>query len=312
MNESKFMNKISKIPVPLLPAMVGACTLSNVYLTLGFSWLRHIFMILGAVLIVCYFIKIIGSFDIVKKEYTTTVPSSLYAGFTMLLMILGSYVFDFHAGIGKGIWFVGLILHGLHILAFTFLHVLKGVKMETFLPSWFVTYVGILVSCVVGGAMEEKAILTVIVYYGIVIYFILLFFLFYRLIKYPIKEPTYHTLAIIMAPCCLCLVGYLNIIDTPNATLVWVLYACVFVSLLFVLSKIPKFFSFSFTPGFAGMTFPMAIGVVASAKMSGYLSNTGFESLAEIVKEVQGIQIYVTTIIIGFVLYNFVRHMKNC
>lgn len=311
MNESKFMSKISTIPVPLLPAMAGACTLANVYLSLGFPLVRHITMIMGTVLILCYLIKIAACFDTVKKEYQLVVPCSLYSGFTMLLMILGSYYFDFHQGFGKGLWFLGLIFHALHIVVFTCRNVLKGVTMETFLPCWFVTYNSILVACVVGGPMNQQRLLSVVVYYGIIIYSILISLLIYRLLRHEVKDGAYHTLAIVLAPCSLCSAGYLSVIEKPNQALAWILYICVFVSLLFVLSRIPKFFSFRFTPGFAGLTFPMAIAIVATGKMSAYLSANGAESLAGILKEVQGIQIYITTVIIGFVMYNFGRQLKR-
>ena len=41
--------------------------------------------------------------------------------------------------------------------------------------------------------------------------------------------------------------------------------------------------------------------------MAGYLTAQGFEVFGLFVKEVSGIQLYATTIIIGFVAYNFVR-----
>ena len=44
------MNRLKNMPVPLLPTMVGAMTLSNVYLTFGFTALRHITMIAGAII----------------------------------------------------------------------------------------------------------------------------------------------------------------------------------------------------------------------------------------------------------------------
>ena len=66
-----------------------------------------------------------------------------------------------------------------------------------------------------------------------------------------------------------------------------------------------------FTPAFAGLTFPMAIGVVASGKMSGYLLNNGVIGFGNFVKQVQGMQIYFTTAIIGMVLFNFFIMFKN-
>ena len=144
------------------------------------------------------------------------------------------------------------------------------------------------------------------VYYGIVVYFVILPFMIRRLIKVEVKAPVYHTMAVLLAPCSLCVVSYLNVIKNPNEILLYILYVCVLASLPFIIIKLPKFFAFSFTPGFAGMTFPMAIGIVASTKMAGYLNGIGNVKLANIVTQISGIQIYLTTMIVGFVLLNFV------
>ena len=69
--------------------------------------------------------------------------------------------------------------------------------------------------------------------------------------------------------------------------------------------KLPKFFSFPFTPGFAGLTFPMAIGIVATTKMTGYLNTNGYEGLAAVTGQIGGIQVYLTSMIVGYVLLNF-------
>lgn len=120
-----------------------------------------------------------------------------------------------------------------------------------------------------------------------------------------VKAPVYHTMAVLLAPCSLCLVSYLNLAAAPNKMLVFVLYICVLASLTFIIVKLPKFFSFSFAPGFAGMTFPMCIGIVATNKMTAYLAGNGMESLAGLTGQLSGIQIYLTTMIVGFVLLNF-------
>lgn len=117
----------------------------------------------------------------------------------------------------------------------------------------------------------------------------------------------YHTQAIVLAPSSLCVVSYLNVIKEPNLILVSALYIAALCALAFIIYKIPAFFSFDFNPGFAGLTFPMAIGIVASIKMSAFLTAQGYEFLGSIVKELSGIQIYMTTAIISFVLYNFAK-----
>lgn len=302
-----FFQKLENMPVAILPTMVGACTLSTVYAGFGFTWIKYITMFAAAVILIVYGAKIVGHNKTVLKEYSNTVPASLYAGFTMITMILGSFIFDFNAMIGKSIWFAGLILHAIHILVFTYRNVVKGVNIDTFVPSWFVTYNGIMVSTVVGGVMNEPFICKIVVYYGIGVFALIIPFMIYRLAKHPIKDPMYHTQAIVLAPSSLCVVSYINFIKEPNIALVSVLYVAVICALLFILYKIPRFFSFDFHPGFAGLTFPMAIGIVASTKMSGLVTSLGYETLGNIIKQISGLQIYMTTAILSFVLYNFAR-----
>ena len=302
------LERLERMPVPVLPTMVGVLTLSNVFNGFGFAWIRHISMWAAVIVMLLYIVKIIKYPATCKKEYDTTVPCSLYAGFTMVLMILGSYFFDFVPALGKGMWAVGLAIHAVHILVFTYKNVIQKRDINTFVPSWFVTYNGIMVSSVVGGAMNAAGILQYVVYYGIAIYLIIIPIMIWRLLKVEVKAPVYHTMAVVLAPCSLCVVSYLNVIQNPNPMIVYFLYACVLASLAFVIYKLPKFFAFPFAPGYAGMTFPMAIGIVASGKMAGFLTNLGNASMANVCTQIQGIQIYITTMIIGYVVLNFLMN----
>ena len=196
-------------------------------------------------------------------------------------------------------------------MIFTYRNVIKGVKLDTFVPSWFVTYNGILVSAVIGIPMKEPFICKIIAIYGIAVFAVIIPFMVWRLIKKSVDGPMLHTRAIVMEPSSLSLVSYLNFFEKPNTIVVYLLYIAVFLSLIFIIYNLPKFFSVPFTPAFAGLTFPMAIGVVASGKMSGYLLNNGMIEFGNFVKQIQGMQIYFTTAIIGMVLFNFFIMFKN-
>lgn len=300
------MNRLEKMPVPVLPTFVGALTLSNVLSGMGYPWVRHLTMWVATIILLLYIVKIVKFPSVCKKEYENVVPCSLYAAFTMMLMILGSYYFDYVPALGKGIWAAATMIHAVHILIFTYRNVIKKRDINTFVPSWFVTYNGIMVSCVVGGAMNAAGVLKYIVYYGIIIYFIIIPIMVWRLKTVEVKDPVFHTMAVVLAPCSLCVVSYLNVIPNPNQILLYVLYVCVLASLTFIIVKLPKFFAYSFTPGFAGLTFPMAIGIVASTKMAGYLNGIGNEAFAKVVTQISGFQIYLTCMLVGYVLVNFV------
>lgn len=304
-------DRLKKMPVPLLPTMVGACTLSNVYLVQGFPLVRHITMISALAIWLIYLIRFFIIFETCKTEYKTTVPSSLYAGFTMLMMILGSYIFDFNPVIGKIFWSLGLGLHALHIIIFTYRNIITNFNIDTFVPSYFVTYNGIMVSVVVGGVMKEPTIGKLVTYYGIGIFTLIIPFMIHRLIKHELKDIFYHTQAIVLAPSSLCTVSYLNSVKDPNIYLLGYLYICVLLALVFIIYKLPKFFSFGFSPAFASLTFPMAIGIVATTKMSGYLKTIGYSDLAMFLTQLSGIQLYLTSGIIFYVLLNILIWIRK-
>ena len=85
------MERLERMPVPVLPTFVGVLTLGNVYNGMGFPWVRHLSMWAGTIILLLYIVKIILDPGTCKKEYETVVPCSLYAGFTMVLMILSNY-----------------------------------------------------------------------------------------------------------------------------------------------------------------------------------------------------------------------------
>ena len=301
------MKRLEKLPVAVLPTFVGTLTLSNVYGGSGYTWFRQVMMTAATIIILCYLLKIALYFGTCRKEYNQTVPSSLYAGFTMCLMILGSYYYEKGLGFGKIIWLVAVIIHAVHIVIFTLNNVVRKRDVNTTVPSWFVTYNGIMVSCVTGGAMNMGWLLKIITVYGIIIYLILIPVMIVRLIRVPVKPAVYHTMPVVLAPCSLCVVSLCNVFAEPSRALLTFLYFCVLASLLFIIIKLPAFFSFAFTPGFAGLTFPMAIGIVATNKMAAYLNAHGSEAMGNACTQLSGLQLFLTSMLVGYVLLNFVR-----
>ena len=303
------MNKLKGMPVPLLPTMVGAMTLANVLNNFdGFTWVRNATFIAATIIWLAYCLKVIFFFDVCKNEYSQTVPASLYAGFPMMMMLLGSFYLPYNAMIGKGLWFAGVIIDTCHIICFIINNLIKKRSWDTFVPSWFVTSNGIMVAAVIGAPMEQPLICTIITYWGIIAFTCLIPFMVYRLATKPIKAGMYHTQAIVLAPCSLSIVCYLTHIANPIPFVVYYLYIAVICSLIFICIKLPSFFEVPFYPGFAGLTFPMAIGIVATTKFIGYL---GEGTLATVLTQIKGFQIYFTCGLVFYVLLGFIRLFIN-
>ena len=146
-----------------------------------------------------------------------------------------------------------------------------------------------------------------VLFWGLGIYTVTIPFMVWRLASKEVKPAVFHTQAIVLAPCSLCAASYLNLAAEPKSAVVVILLICILSSLAFIIIKIPAFFSVPFAPGFAGLTFPMAIGIVAVNKISAYFAGAGSETAAAVIKQIAGIQIYLTTVIIGVVLFGFFK-----
>lgn len=299
--------RLKNMPVPVVATMLGAATLSNIYQGLGYGWVRHLTMWAATAVLLFYIGKIILYPSIVREEYKNTVPASLYAGLTMVTMILCSYYKEWIPGPARVVLVAAVCIHAVHILVFLFRNVFHGVNLDTFVPSWFVTFNGIMVSTVVGFAMLPPFMAKAVLFWGLGIYTVTIPFMVWRLVTREVKPGMLHTQAIVLAPCSLCIASYLNLAAEPSMAVVGILYFCVLASLIFIVLKLPVFFSVPFAPGFAGLTFPMAIGIVASNKAAAYFTGAGQEILGSLITQVAGIQIYLTTAIIGMVLFGFLK-----
>ncbi len=305
MEKMTMKEKLKGLPLPILPTTLGAITLSNVYGLLGFSFVKNFFNLFGTIIILYYLAKIVSHPRIVKKEYSQTVPASLYAALSMILMLLAVYYAAWIPGL-RYLFYGVVVLHALHIVLFSYKHVFKNFNDHDFLPTWFVTYNGIMVSTVAGSELLGPLVADIIFWYGLVVYLLLIPFIIKKIYRKGIKEGAIHSTCIILAPCSLIVASY---VIRPDATLPLggLFYLFLLLSLLLVITRIPVYFAPSFSPGMAALTFPMAIGTLASFRMSGFLANRDLRGYAELVKQVGGAQLFLTTSFIAYVLFNFYK-----
>lgn len=53
------MERLERMPVPVLPTFVGALTLGNVYSGMGYTWVRHLTMWTATVILLLYIVKLV-------------------------------------------------------------------------------------------------------------------------------------------------------------------------------------------------------------------------------------------------------------
>ena len=304
--KKSLIQRCELLPVQAIATALGFATLSNMWATAaGFPGVRVTTMVLVTFVWLAAIIKMTVHYKAFKADYFLLIPSSLYAAFSMLTMLIGAFVFEYVPVLGQIIWLGGVTYHVCHLLIFTYRFVMKGVILDTFIPTWFVTYMGLLVSIVSGMPLGFRPILEVVMIYAYIVYPIILVAMIIRLLKKPLPAVVKPTGAIFLAPSSLFFVSYLNMTPEPNDAIVMVVYAIVFVTIIRVATLMHSYLRVPFGPGVAAITFPTAIALVATFRMVGYLNGTGREELAVWLNHFFGIQLFFTTAIMIYVGYRF-------
>lgn len=312
------MSKLKGLPIGFVGTCLGLATLSNVYNLLGYPWVRHLCMWFAGLAAVLGVLKVIFFFDKVKEEYKNGVLAAMYTTITMCAMLFGSYIASYNLAVGKAIFLVGMSIHMAMILCYTIYHIFMNFKSDFLLPAYFVTYNGLLVSTVAGINMLPPKLAMGITFYGIGIYILILIFLIPRIIRKPIPANFVQTKTVLLAPCSLCFVSYLNFnnveslkgLFNPNVALL--LYICVLLSLLYILMNTFKFFESGFTPLFGALTFPMAIGTLAGFRAGVFFSGMEtYKTLGTFAVNITGFQLLISSTYMCLVFFNFIKMYLN-
>ncbi|WP_297629657.1 TDT family transporter [uncultured Clostridium sp.] len=298
--------KLKDYPIGFIGTCLGAATLANVFSSHGYPMILDIFIYVGSVALLIYILKLIMYPKVVWGEMNNTIFMALYPTTTMLLMNIGVYFAKFNYSIGHGIWLFALLLNVFYVVFFLIRHVIIKFDITTVLPCWYVLLAGISVSCVTSEPMHAKALVKPIFYFIVMAVLTSLPVVIYRLKTVEVPDHQYPLIGIFAAPGSLCTISYVTLYPHPNVYLVSFFFALSVAAVIFDYLNLPRVMSLKFSPAFAGYTFPLAIALVASVKVYGYLTKFGFHNYAEIVKWICGIEFFMTTAIIGFILFNFI------
>ena len=300
---------VSRLPLPAVPATLGLLVLSGYYDSLGFPLVHAVAALAAAVVALAYCLKIAFHLkSVVAAEYANPMLAALYPTLPMLVMVLCAY----GASIAPGAWtafkivfFAMLALLFAHVAVFFVRFFVKRFEWKTFMPSWYVTTNGVMVSTVVGMAFMPEPLAAGIVVWGIGIYLAVTPFMLWRMRRCEVAEAAMHSQAIMLGPCSMCLVSYVNAFAEPCLPIVAALFACVAASLVYVVAKLPKFFSVAFHPGYAGTTFPMAVGLLATDRFASAFAAAGYSGAAWAAQQLAGVQLLLATAIISVVVARF-------
>lgn len=256
------MQLIKRIPLPMAGLMLAFAAIGNLLESYG-SGYRWFFGIISLILLIVIIMKILVDPGSIKEGLSNPVIASVMPTFSMGVILLAGYLKTFAPAPALYIWILGITLHIAMMAVFTKKHIL-GRKVQSYMPSYFIVYVGIVTVSVTAPVFERVEIGQLAFWFGLIAFVLLLYPVMNRIFKIKnIPEPAQPTVMILAAPMSLLLAGYLR--SFPEKS-VWVLGILGIISLLLfsiAVSFLPKLFKLKFYPSYSAFTFPVVITAIA-------------------------------------------------
>ncbi|WP_405295479.1 TDT family transporter [Methanobrevibacter sp.] len=299
------MNIIEKLPIPASGIMLATLSLGNLLQDVH-PFLRYAFAAIGTVILILMLVKLALYPKSIREDFKNPVIASSSGTFSMSLMILSTYLIQFMPSFALGIWIIGIVLHILLVIYFTYHFIIRRFDISTVYPSYWIVYVGITMAAITAhfhGIHEIDFIFFMIGFFGMLVTTPLV--LYREFIYKRIPDMNKPLTCIFTALFSILIVGYVNSAQNISNEFLIGLYiiACVFY--VFAFYKFITFRNLDFYPSFAAFTFPFVISALAT---KGFISTVG-PNMA-----LNAILMMETIIAVIFVVYVLVRYaifLKN-
>ena len=295
------MNILKKLPIPISGLILAILSLGNLLQQYNPNF-RLICAIAGVIFIVMLVFKLFIYLADVKADLSNPIILSNSGTFSMALMILSTYLNAFNGTLALSVWILGVALHILLIICFTYRYIIRDFNINGVYPSYWIVYIGITMGAITAHVHGMDEIGWMFFVFGFMAMIVTLPLVIYRYLKYP-NQPDQNKplICIFTAIFSILIVGYTNSLDIFPEFLIG-LYAIAFVFFLFALVKVIEYRNLEFYPSFSAFTFPFVITAIASKEVSLIFNSPIFGVIIPI-------QIIIASILVIYVLYRYLKFL---
>ena len=223
----------------------------------------------------------------------------------MGLMLLSTYAKPFIGPAAMYIWFFAIGLHIVLIIYFTMQFIVKFQFQKVF-ASYFVLYVGIVVSSVTAPVFEQLQVGTAAFWFGFSVLLVLLVLVTIRYVRFPeIPEPARPIICIYTAPTSLCVAGYVQSVTPKSREFLLAIFALATILYVFALVKALGYLKLQFYPSHAAFTFPFVISAIAAKQTMACLAN-----MQHPMPSLKYVVLFETIVATLFMIYTLIRFMQ--
>lgn len=298
------MNFIEKLPIPVSGLILATLSLGNLLYDIH-PYLRYAFGCIGIILIILILLKVVLYPQRVRDDLKNVVITSSSGTFSMSLMILSTYLIPFMPSIAYAIWIIGIVLHIMLMIYFTWRFIIHNFNISDVYPSYWIVYVGITMAAITAnlhGIHDMDFIFFIIGFIGMLISVPAIF---YREFVYKeIPDMNKPLTCIFTALFSILIVGYVNSAEIISNEFLIGLYVLACILYIFALYKLIACRNLDFYPSFAAFTFPF---VISSLATKGIMNTLGLDFLNPILS----IQTVIATVLVVYVLYRYAQFLKK-
>ncbi len=299
------MNLIKNIPIPICGLILALLSLGNLTQDIH-PFLRVIFGSIGSIFLILILLKLIFHANQIKQDFKNPVIASSSGTFSMSLMILSTYIITFNPSIAYSVWIIGIALHILLMIYFTYHFIIRDFNISNVYPTYWIVFVGITMGAITSSVHGITEIGFLFFIIGFIAMIITLPLVIYRYVKYPeVPDANKPLICIFTAVLSILIVGYLNSSAEISLEFITALYffACIFY--VFALVKFIEYRNLDFYPSFAAFTFPFVISALATKEI---LSKIGTNLVLNCILE---LEIVIAIAIVVYILIRYIKFFKK-
>lgn len=298
------MNLIKKLPIPISGLALALLSLGNLLQDMNTN-VRYLFGAMGAIIIILLILKVILYQEDVRNDFKNIVIASSSGTFSMSLMLLSTYTIGFIPNISHILLIIGISLHILLIIYFTYYFIIRNFDISTVYPTYWIVYVGITMGAITAPAHGLQEIGFICMIIGFISMIVTLPLMLYRYVKYPeIPNMNKPTTCIYTALFSILIVGYTTSAPAIFNEFLIALYCLACIFYMFAFYKLVEYRTLEFYPSFTAFTFPFVISALATKSVVKIVgSNT-------LLSSIQTIETLIAVIVVFYVLFEYYEYLK--
>lgn len=298
------MKLIKIIPIPIAGLMLASLSLGNLLQDIN-PYLRYLFGALGVIILILILLKVILYPQDIKNDFKNPVIVSSSGTFSMSLMLLSTYLIEITPSIAYTLWIIGIALHIMLMIYFTYHFVIHNFDISTVYPSYWIVFVGITMGAITSHNHSVEEIGFIFFIIGFIAMLVTSPLIVYRYIKHPnIPDMNKPLICIFTALLSILIVGYLNSSPIISYEFLIALYSIACPIYIFALYKFIDYRNLEFYPSFAAFTFPFVISALAT---KGVLKTVGENAL---LNNISTFETAIATLLVIYILFRYVKFLK--